>query len=139
LARRAADIIQRIRTMAVPGDAGRIPLAMNTLLEESMMFLRPELARHDVEAELDLAPGLPEVSADRVQIQQVFVNLAVNAIQAMASRLPRRLVIRTSRPRTRWISDSRRTGKAWWSRLSRAGIDWVNIRFSGAPVLTGFS
>jgi C4-dicarboxylate-specific signal transduction histidine kinase len=97
-ARRAADIIQRIRSMAVPGEAGRVPLAMNTLLEESMMFLRSELSRHDVKAEFELAAELPEVLADRVQIQQVFVNLAVNAMQAMAGRSPRRLVIRTSRP-----------------------------------------
>jgi PAS domain S-box-containing protein len=97
-ARRAADIIQRIRSMAVPGETGRVPLAINTLLEESMMFLRPELSRHDIDAELHLAPQLPEVLADRVQIQQVFVNLAVNAMQAMAGRSPRRLMIRTSRP-----------------------------------------
>jgi PAS domain S-box-containing protein len=102
-ARRAADIIQRIRTMAVLGEAGRVRLAINTLLEESMMFLRPELSRHDVDAELDLAPELPEVLADRVQIQQVFVNLAVNAMQAMAGRSPRRLVIRTSRPQPHMV------------------------------------
>jgi PAS domain S-box-containing protein len=97
-ARRAADIIQRIRAMAVPGDAGRVPIGINTVLEESMVFLRPELLRHDVDARLDLAQDLPEVLADRVQIQQVFVNLAVNAVQAMAGRSPRRLVIRTSQP-----------------------------------------
>jgi C4-dicarboxylate-specific signal transduction histidine kinase len=102
-ARRAADIIQRIRTMAVPGEAGRVRLAINTLVEESMVFLRPELSRHDVDARLDLAPDLPEVLADRVQIQQVFVNLAVNAMQAMAGHSPRRWVIRTSRPQPEMV------------------------------------
>ena len=102
-ARRAADIIQRIRTMAVPGEAGRVPVAINTLVEESMVFLRPELSRHDVDARLDLAPDLPEVLADRVQIQQVFVNLAVNAMQAMAGHSPRQLVIRTSRPQLEMV------------------------------------
>jgi PAS domain S-box-containing protein len=94
-ARRAADIIQRIRAMAVPGESGRIPIGLNAVVEESMTFLRPELSRHGVEAVLELAPELPQVLADRVQLQQVFVNLAVNAIQAMDGRSARRLSIRT--------------------------------------------
>jgi signal transduction histidine kinase len=94
-ARRAADIIQRIRSMAMPGDAGRAPIALNSVVEESMTFLRPELSRQNVEAVLELAHELPEVVADRVQLQQVFVNLAVNAIQAMIGRSTRRLIIRT--------------------------------------------
>ncbi len=63
-----------------------------------MLFLRPELPlRLDVEAVLELAAGLPEVLGDRVQLQQVFVNLAVNAMQAMTVVDParRRLTIRT--------------------------------------------
>src|SRR3984885_11578622 len=51
-ARRAADIIQRIRAMAVPGDAGREPIGLNSVVQESMTFLRPELSRHNVEAVL---------------------------------------------------------------------------------------
>jgi signal transduction histidine kinase len=96
-ARRAADIIQRIRAMAVPGDAGRAPIGLNSVVEESMTFLRPELSKHNVEAILELAPGLPQVVADRVQLQQVFVNLAVNAVQAMVGRSTRRLIIRTAK------------------------------------------
>jgi C4-dicarboxylate-specific signal transduction histidine kinase len=93
-ARRAADIIQRIRSMAVPGEAERVPILLSNVVEDSLAFLRPELSRHKVEQVLELMPQLPQVLADRVQLQQVFVNLAVNAIQAMAGRPERKLIIR---------------------------------------------
>jgi PAS domain S-box-containing protein len=93
-ARRAADIIQRIRSMAVPGEAERVPILLSNVVEDSLAFLRPELSRHKVEPVLELMPQLPQVLADRVQLQQVFVNLAVNAIQAMAGRPERKLIIR---------------------------------------------
>jgi PAS domain S-box-containing protein len=96
-ARRAADIIQRIRSMAVPGEAERVPILLNNVVQDSIAFLGPELSRHKVEAVLQLEPNLPQVFGDRVQLQQVFVNLAVNAIQAMAGRPARQLVIRTQR------------------------------------------
>jgi C4-dicarboxylate-specific signal transduction histidine kinase len=83
-ARRAAEIIARIRTMA----AGRVPqqvaLSLRDIIEESTIFLRPELRSKGVAVSLDLAPSLPEIVGDRTQLQQVIVNLAVNAVQAMA-------------------------------------------------------
>jgi PAS domain S-box-containing protein len=96
-ARRAADIITRIRTMA----AGRRPqqtgLPLHEVIEESIVFLRNELQSKGVSISLDLAPALPQVTGDRIQLQQVIVNLAINAVQAMAqSAAPRRtLFIRT--------------------------------------------
>jgi PAS domain S-box-containing protein len=96
-ARRAADIIQRIRSMAVRGEAERAPILLNNVVNDSIAFLGPELSRHKVETVLQLEPNLPQVFGDRVQLQQVFVNLAVNAIQAMAGRPARQLVIRTQR------------------------------------------
>lgn len=50
-----------------------------------------------METTLELAPGLPDVMGDRVQLQQVFVNLAVNAIHAMAGQENKRLAVRTTR------------------------------------------
>jgi PAS domain S-box-containing protein len=102
-ARRAADIIQRIRSMAVPGEAERAPIMLNNVVEDSLAFLRPELSRHKVEPVLELAPDLPPVSVDRVQLQQVFVNLAVNAVQAMAGRPVRTLTFRTIQAEPEYI------------------------------------
>jgi PAS domain S-box-containing protein len=83
-ARRAADIIARIRAMA----AGRAPqhtaLSLHDVIEESMVFLRHDLQSKGVVVSLDLAPVLPQVTGDRTQLQQVVVNLTINAVQAMA-------------------------------------------------------
>ncbi|MEI9929499.1 MAG: ATP-binding protein [Rhizomicrobium sp.] len=95
-ARRAADVIRRIRGMATHSGPEQSPLTLNSVIEDVMLFLRPELARHQVDAELDLAADLPEVIADRVQLQQVFANLAVNAMHAMANGTQKKLVIRTT-------------------------------------------
>jgi PAS domain S-box-containing protein len=94
-ARRASDIIQRIRSMAVPGETERVPILLNSVVEDALAFLRPELSRHKVEAVLQLTSDLPQVWADRVQLQQVVVNLAVNAVQAMTGEPERKLMIRT--------------------------------------------
>jgi PAS domain S-box-containing protein len=94
-ARRAADIIRRIRNMAARGESEKVPLSVNTVVEEVMIFLGPELKRHRVRADLELQPTLPRVMADRIQLQQVFSNLAVNSIQAMANSPGRQLTLRT--------------------------------------------
>jgi PAS domain S-box-containing protein len=96
-ARRAADIIRRIRDMATRTETERSRVALNAVIEDVLLFLNPELKKNDVETTLDLAPDLPDVMGDRVQLQQVFVNLAVNAQYAMAGQEDRRLVIRTER------------------------------------------
>jgi signal transduction histidine kinase len=62
-----------------------------------LRLVRSELSRHDVSLALQLAPELPPVLADRVQLQQVVLNLVVNAIEAMApvTGRPRELVVRS--------------------------------------------
>jgi C4-dicarboxylate-specific signal transduction histidine kinase len=95
---RAADIIQRIRSMAARTGPEQALTSWNNVVEEVVAFLRPELRRHQVEVMLDLGPDLPPVMGDRVQLQQVLANLAINAMQAMAtSNTPgRMLTIRTA-------------------------------------------
>jgi PAS domain S-box-containing protein len=94
---RAGDIIARIRAMA----GGRVPqptaLSLHDIIEESMMFLRHEFQSKEVAVSLDLAPALPPVLGDRIQLQQVVVNLGINAVQAMAHAASgrRQLAIRT--------------------------------------------
>ncbi len=92
---RAADIITRVRAMAERREPERAPLSLNALIEESLAFLGPELRAHHVETELRLAADLPQVMADRTQIQQILVNLAVNAAQAMAEAPVRQLRVST--------------------------------------------
>jgi PAS domain S-box-containing protein len=95
-AKRAGDVIRRIRSMASHGEPELVELLLNDVVEEVMLFLAPELKRQTVQTALDLAPDLPCVRGDRVQLQQVFSNLGVNALQAMAGQGERRLLIRTA-------------------------------------------
>lgn len=95
-AQRAADIISRVRAMAGHRAPEPALLAMNGVIEETMQFLAHELQGQSVTLTLTLARGLPLVLADRTQLQQVIVNLAINAVQAMAQKeTTRRLTLRT--------------------------------------------
>ena len=80
---RAADIIARIRAMASGRAPQRTALALHDVISESMLFLRHELQSREVSVSLELAPTLPRVTGDRTQLNQVIVNLAINAVQAM--------------------------------------------------------
>jgi len=83
-ARRAADIIQRVRGMAAHQASEKALLAINGVIEEAALFLQHEMQANQVRLVLELCADLPSIRADRIQMQQVIVNLAINAIQAMA-------------------------------------------------------
>jgi PAS domain S-box-containing protein len=95
---RAADIIHRIRSMALRASPEHSSIEANTVITEAMLFLRHELQRNEVDSLLQLGSDLPNIFGDRVQLQQVIVNLVVNAMQAMtqAASHPREVAIRTS-------------------------------------------
>jgi signal transduction histidine kinase len=96
-ARRAADIVARVRNMASHRAPAQEELSINEVIEETCLFLRHELQAQNVTLSLDLADDLSPALGDRTQLQQVVVNLAVNAAQAMAqSAEPRRLAIATA-------------------------------------------
>ncbi len=94
-AQRAADIIARVRAMAGHRTPELAHLSINSVVQEAMLFLTHELQERGVTLTLALGRDLPPALADRTQLQQVVVNLAVNAIQAMAERSERELLIRT--------------------------------------------
>jgi PAS domain S-box-containing protein len=96
-ARRAADVIKHIRGMATRQSAGREPVSVNDVVAETLGFLQRDLQAKEVKVEFEPGGGLPPVDADRTQLQQVLVNLAVNAEQAMVQHgvADRRLSIRT--------------------------------------------
>jgi C4-dicarboxylate-specific signal transduction histidine kinase len=96
-AQRAADIIERIRATIVRNEPKSVRLALNELVEDVVLFLGPEFRRQTVDVAAELDPDSIEIVADRIQMQQIVVNLAMNAVQAMATTEPgsRRLVLRT--------------------------------------------
>ncbi|MGE0743318.1 MAG: ATP-binding protein [Hyphomonadaceae bacterium] len=96
-AQRAADIVSRVRAMAGRRAPEPAAISINGVIEEAMLFLAHELQGHSVALALALEKGVPAVLADRIQVQQVIVNLAVNAMQAMSATpaADRRISIRT--------------------------------------------
>lgn len=80
---RASDIVRRIRAMFTKGAPDRAELQMNDLIREAVALLSAEVSRSGVEVTIESAPDLPPVTGDRVQLQQVLVNLLLNGIEAM--------------------------------------------------------
>jgi|LUMT01.1.fsa_nt_gb PAS domain S-box-containing protein len=80
---RAADVIARIRDVARKADPRREAIALAPLIEETVALLQRDLQTHGVAIKLTVADDLPRVVGDRVQIQQVLMNLMLNAEQAM--------------------------------------------------------
>jgi len=80
---RAADIINRIRLLFKKGEAQRELVDVNEVVREMIVLLRNEATRYSIPIRSELVEDLPKVMADRVQLQQVFMNLMLNGIEAM--------------------------------------------------------
>ena len=95
--KRAGEVIRRLRLLLATGEQQRQTLDVNELVSEVFKLLRSDLVNHGIALEAELGSGLPMVAADRVQLQQVMINLLVNACDAMRTLdLPqRRLAVRT--------------------------------------------
>jgi PAS domain S-box-containing protein len=103
--RRAVEIVERIRAMALRRGPKRAVAQLDDLIDEALVFLRPEVQSRGVTVMRQRAPVAPVVFGDRVQLQQVIVNLLVNAIQAMeqAGSTERIITIRTETPDARRV------------------------------------
>lgn len=115
-ARRASEVIHRIRALSKKTDAEKVPLDINDVIREGSRLVQREAITHGASLRLELAPELPSILGDRVQLQQVIINLVINAIQAMASV--------TDRPRTLLIR----------SQQSEDGRVLVAVRDSGTGI-----
>jgi signal transduction histidine kinase len=97
--KRAGEVIHRLHALIKKGDLEYVPLDLNEVVGEVAWLVRSDMVLRNVSMSLELAPDLPRVRADRVQLQQVVLNLVLNGLEAM--REPgagaRTLVIRTAR------------------------------------------
>lgn len=80
---RAAEIIDRIRAQFEKGTANKQTLNVNQIIPETVALLRDEAARHSILIRTELAADLPQIAGDRLQLQQVMMNLILNSIEAM--------------------------------------------------------
>lgn len=91
---RASDFINRIGSMFKKDVVQRQLMDVNELIKEMIVLLRSEAAQHSIQLHGELTNELPAVMADRIQLQQVLMNLIVNGIEAMRDiRLPGKLTI----------------------------------------------
>jgi PAS domain S-box-containing protein len=80
---RTAEIIDRIRTQFERGTPSQQALDLNEIIPETVALLRDEAVRYNVSIRTELAADLPQTFGDRLQLQQVLMNLSVNSIEAM--------------------------------------------------------
>jgi PAS domain S-box-containing protein len=94
---RASDVIRRVRALANKADIEKVPLDVNTIVREVIVLMQHELIRHGISLRTELATATSLVLGDRVQLQQVVINLVMNGIEAMetVTDRPRELVIRS--------------------------------------------
>jgi C4-dicarboxylate-specific signal transduction histidine kinase len=94
---RASDVVRHIRAMFTKTATERAKLHLNELIREVAALMQPEASKHHTEIETELAADLPATMGDRVQLQQVVVNLIQNSIDAMSgvTDRPKLLTIRS--------------------------------------------
>lgn len=96
---RASEVVRRVRALANKTDTEKVPLDVNDVVKDVTTLVQRELVSHRTLLRMELAPALPDILGDRIQLQQVIINLVMNGIEAMESvtTRPRELVIRSGR------------------------------------------
>ena len=80
----AAGVVRRMREFLRRGQPHFSTLSVHTMLDDALVLARPEATTHDTRIELDVAEPLPTIFGDRIQLQQVVLNLVRNAMDAIA-------------------------------------------------------
>lgn len=84
-ARRAHEVVARLRAMARRSDAELLPISLNEVIKECLALIHREMEDRRIKLELSTDPSLSPILGDRVQLQQVIINLVMNALQAMTN------------------------------------------------------
>jgi signal transduction histidine kinase len=97
-AERASGVVRRIRDLSKKATPDVMRLDINDVINDAMLLVQREGRSHRIALRLELTSGLPAVLGDRVQLQQVIINLVINGIEAMAriAEPQRQLVIRSA-------------------------------------------
>ena len=100
--KRASEIVHRVRALSRRTDLDKVELSVDSLIREIVPLVQREVGLHRAALRLELGAGVPNVLGDRVQLQQVMVNLVLNAVQAMAATAdrPRVVTVTSSRDAT---------------------------------------
>jgi PAS domain S-box-containing protein len=95
---RASDVIRRVRALAKRTEVEMAPLDVNGVVREAVALVQREMASHAVSIRMELSSALPKIVGDRIQLQQVLINLIMNGIEAMegVNDRPRELAIRSA-------------------------------------------
>jgi signal transduction histidine kinase len=83
--------------MVAKHQPNRMPLNLNEIVDESLLFIRHDIESRSISLSVKFGSGLPNVMGDRIQLQQVIINLLVNSVQAMAQggKSPQQIELRT--------------------------------------------
>jgi PAS domain S-box-containing protein len=102
---RASEVIRRIRALANKSEIETVPLDVNEIIREVITLVQRELISHQVSLQMELAPALHMITGDRIQLQQVMINLVMNGIEAMqpVTDRPRELMIRSRQDETQQV------------------------------------
>jgi signal transduction histidine kinase len=102
---RASDVIRRVRALANKTEIEKVALDLNDVIKEVIALVKSELTSHLVSLRMELTSALLMVRGDRVQLQQVMINLIMNGVEAMQSVTdrPRELVIRSSQEKIQQV------------------------------------
>jgi C4-dicarboxylate-specific signal transduction histidine kinase len=84
-ATRAAEVIARIRSLITKTTPEKSPLEINQVIEDTIALVEGQATRNHVTMQLELSPQLPQVLGDRIQLQQVVLNLLMNGVEAMTA------------------------------------------------------
>ena len=93
---RAGEVITRLRALLQRGETRLLPVALNGVIEDVLHLLRSDLVARGVTVRTTFAEGLPDVAGDKVQLQQVVLNIITNACDAMAENLQKDRILRIS-------------------------------------------
>jgi PAS domain S-box-containing protein len=95
---RASEVIRRVHALAKKTEIEKVPLDINDVVREVVALVQRDLTSHQASLRVELAPALPMILGDRIQLQQVMINLVMNGAQAMQSVTdrPREMVIRSA-------------------------------------------